>query len=240
MSCRSLVTSPTLCRCSRYPKVFQTALDDSVWQWNQALDPHSVHRELKGCCSPGQPNPDVFIRKFNPPEWWIKKMRPSGDVVQMWIRAHSRDLSPKDSAPKQLLCPGNVPQLCQRKRNPLVSSGSGSSQSFLGVNTAELVPHRAINQIRLCNERESRWMERRLFPPSFPCSVSSFPPAKCSFLPVFCRVCVSGGLFSLPVLFRSRLLPRHLWNPWELENTSPELGGTQDIRTVHSSCPNPT
>lgn len=117
-------------------------------------------------------------------------MRPPGDVVQMWIRAHSWDLSPKDSVPKQLLCPGNVPQLCQRKLNPFVSGGSGSSQSFSGVNAAELVPHRAINQIGLCNERQSRWMERRPFPPSFPCSVPPFPPAKRAF-----SLCFVGFVF---------------------------------------------
>lgn len=55
---------------------------------------------------------------------------------------------------------------CAREnQTKFVSSRSHSSHSFSGVNTAEEVLHRAINQVNLCDERESRWMEESLFLP---------------------------------------------------------------------------
>lgn len=86
--------------------------------------------------------------------------------------------------------PGMFLSCAREKPNPFVSMDL-SSQSFSGVNTAELEPHRAINQMELCHQREDGLKGGSSLLP-FPALVllSHLPKKR------FCRVCISQFIFT--------------------------------------------
>lgn len=152
--------------------------------------------------------------------------------LEMWCKYQLGFQPPGLRLPCSSSAPGMFLSCAREKPNPFVSMEL-SSQSFSGVNTAELEPHRAINQMELCHQREDGLKgDSSLLP--FPALVLLSHLPKKGFVGF-----VFHSLFSPPLLLWSHLVPQRLWKPWELEKSSAELGGVQDIRTVLSSCANP-
>lgn len=98
--------------------------------------------------------------------------------------------APRAAAPMQLLCPRNVPQLCQRKTESICLHGFVFPEllrcQHCRVRASQ--SHKSNGTVPL----KRRWIERRLFPPPFPCSGSPVSPAKKRF----CRVCISQFIFT--------------------------------------------